>query len=54
MAGADRGDLRSGFSFRRLGTMTRRAIVTGATGFIGRNTLEPLRQLGFEVHVLGR
>ena len=34
--------------------MIRRAIVTGATGFIGRNTLEPLHQLGFEVHVLGR
>lgn len=27
-----------------------RVLVTGATGFIGRHTLEPLRQLGYEVH----
>ena len=34
--------------------MTRRVLVTGATGFIGRYTLSPLRELGFEIHVAGR
>lgn len=34
--------------------MTKRVLVTGATGFIGRLTLAPLRELGFEVHVAGR
>lgn len=34
--------------------MIARVIVTGATGFIGRQTLAPLRELGFEVHVMGR
>jgi nucleoside-diphosphate-sugar epimerase len=34
--------------------MTRRVLVTGATGFIGRGTLLPLRELGFDVHVAGR
>jgi nucleoside-diphosphate-sugar epimerase len=34
--------------------MTRRVLVTGATGFIGKHTLSPLRELGFEVHVTGR
>ncbi|MCK1321667.1 NAD(P)-dependent oxidoreductase [Bradyrhizobium barranii] len=34
--------------------MTRRILVTGATGFIGHYTLLPLRELGFEVHVAGR
>lgn len=34
--------------------MTRRVLVTGATGFIGRLTLAPLRERGFEVHVAGR
>jgi nucleoside-diphosphate-sugar epimerase len=34
--------------------MTRRILVTGATGFIGRYALLPLREMGFEVHVAGR
>jgi nucleoside-diphosphate-sugar epimerase len=34
--------------------MTARVLVTGATGFVGRQTLGPLRELGFEVHVVGR
>jgi nucleoside-diphosphate-sugar epimerase len=34
--------------------MTERVLVTGATGFIGRQTLLPLRELGFDVHVVGR
>jgi nucleoside-diphosphate-sugar epimerase len=34
--------------------MTARVLVTGATGFIGRQTLVPLRELGFDVHVVGR
>jgi nucleoside-diphosphate-sugar epimerase len=34
--------------------MTRRVLVTGATGFIGARTLAPLRARGFEVHALGR
>ncbi len=28
----------------------KRVLVTGATGFVGRNSLEPLAALGFEVH----
>lgn len=32
----------------------RRILVTGATGFIGRNALAPLQQLGFEVHATAR
>jgi nucleoside-diphosphate-sugar epimerase len=31
-----------------------RVLVTGATGFIGRGTLEPLLAGGFEVHAAGR
>jgi nucleoside-diphosphate-sugar epimerase len=34
--------------------MTRRVLVTGATGFIGQYTLLPLRELGFNIHVAGR
>jgi nucleoside-diphosphate-sugar epimerase len=34
--------------------MTRRVLLTGATGFIGRHALHPLRQSGFDVHVVGR
>jgi nucleoside-diphosphate-sugar epimerase len=34
--------------------MKRRVLVTGATGFIGRHTLLPLRELGFDIHVAGR
>lgn len=30
----------------------KRALVTGPTGFIGRNTLAPLQQRGYEVHAL--
>jgi nucleoside-diphosphate-sugar epimerase len=32
----------------------KRVLVTGATGFIGRQTLEPLRTRGFDVHPVGR
>jgi nucleoside-diphosphate-sugar epimerase len=31
-----------------------RVLVTGATGFIGRQTLAPLRERGFEVHATAR
>lgn len=31
-----------------------RILVTGATGFIGRTALAPLRSLGFEVHAVAR
>ena len=31
-----------------------RVLVTGASGFVGRWTLRPLRELGFEVHTAGR
>ncbi|MDA0171521.1 NAD-dependent epimerase/dehydratase [Solirubrobacter taibaiensis] len=31
-----------------------RVLVTGATGFIGRQTLAPLRALGFDVHATAR
>jgi nucleoside-diphosphate-sugar epimerase len=31
-----------------------RVLVTGATGFIGRGTLDPLRRRGFEVHAVAR
>jgi nucleoside-diphosphate-sugar epimerase len=31
-----------------------RVLVTGATGFIGRGTLAPLRALGYEVHAVAR
>jgi nucleoside-diphosphate-sugar epimerase len=33
--------------------MTRRALVTGATGFIGRNAIAPLAAAGYEVHAVG-
>lgn len=32
----------------------RRVLVTGASGFIGRRTLEPLQDAGFEVHAVTR
>ncbi|MGH2840492.1 MAG: NAD-dependent epimerase/dehydratase family protein [Solirubrobacteraceae bacterium] len=32
--------------------MSRRVLVTGATGFIGRHTLAPLRERGFDVHAV--
>jgi nucleoside-diphosphate-sugar epimerase len=32
----------------------KRVLVTGASGFIGRQTLEPLQRRGFEVHAIGR
>lgn len=32
----------------------KRVLVTGATGFIGRHALEPLRQRGFDVHTASR
>ncbi|OZB38513.1 MAG: hypothetical protein B7X48_12920 [Acidiphilium sp. 34-60-192] len=34
--------------------MQPRVILTGGSGFIGRHTVGPLRQAGFEVHALGR
>ena len=34
--------------------MSRRVLVTGASGFIGRRTLAPLAERGFEVHAAGR
>src|SRR4051794_12804757 len=30
----------------------KRVLVTGATGFVGRQTLGPLRDLGYEVHAV--
>ncbi|MBI5456387.1 NAD(P)-dependent oxidoreductase [Candidatus Kaiserbacteria bacterium] len=32
--------------------MTKRVLVTGATGFIGRHTLQPLLERGYEVHAV--
>jgi nucleoside-diphosphate-sugar epimerase len=32
----------------------RKALVTGAGGFVGRHTLAPLRRAGFEVHAVSR
>jgi len=32
----------------------KRIVVTGATGFIGRHVMDPLRQRGFEIHAIGR
>ena len=34
--------------------MTSRVLVTGATGFVGSRTLEPLLAAGFEVHAVSR
>ncbi len=34
--------------------MTRRVLVTGASGFVGSRTLEPLVAAGFEVHAVSR
>jgi nucleoside-diphosphate-sugar epimerase len=34
--------------------MTGRVLVTGASGFVGRRTLAPLVERGFEVHAVGR
>ncbi|MBY0431038.1 MAG: NAD(P)-dependent oxidoreductase [Rhodospirillales bacterium] len=34
--------------------MSRRVLVTGAAGYVGRQTLAPLRARGFEVHAAGR
>jgi nucleoside-diphosphate-sugar epimerase len=35
-------------------TGERRALVTGATGFVGRHALRPLAEHGFEVHAVSR
>ncbi len=34
--------------------MTRRVLITGATGFIGRPAIQPLRDRGFDIHTIGR
>jgi nucleoside-diphosphate-sugar epimerase len=34
--------------------MTRRVLLTGATGFVGRAAIEPLQDAGFEVHAVSR
>jgi nucleoside-diphosphate-sugar epimerase len=34
--------------------MSRRVLVTGASGFVGRRVLQPLHERGFEVHAVGR
>jgi nucleoside-diphosphate-sugar epimerase len=34
--------------------MTGRVLLTGATGFIGRAAIEPLREAGFEIHAVAR
>ncbi len=34
--------------------MTERVLVSGATGFVGRQVIGPLAELGFEVHGIGR
>jgi predicted O-linked N-acetylglucosamine transferase (SPINDLY family)/nucleoside-diphosphate-sugar epimerase len=33
--------------------MAARVLLTGASGFVGRNTIEPLLQRGYEVHAVG-
>ena len=38
----------------RTGLPVRRALLTGARGFIGRHCIEPLLQRGFEVHAISR
>ena len=32
--------------------MTKRVLITGASGFVGRHSLEPLASLGYEVHAV--
>jgi nucleoside-diphosphate-sugar epimerase len=32
----------------------KRILVTGGTGFIGQHVIDPLRQRGFEIHLIGR
>jgi nucleoside-diphosphate-sugar epimerase len=54
MARSDQFDFPSGRTISGLAAMTARVLVTGATGFIGRHSLVPLRELGFDVHVVGR
>ena len=34
--------------------MVKRVLLTGATGFVGRHAVQPLRERGFEVHALAR
>jgi len=34
--------------------MTRRVVITGASGFVGRHCVEPLLRRGYEVHMVGR
>ena len=35
------------------GMTTKRVLLTGASGFVGRQAIEPLRRLGYEVHAVG-
>jgi nucleoside-diphosphate-sugar epimerase len=51
--GARADDLEAGSRVRGLPAL-KRVLVTGATGFIGRQTVEPLLARGYEVHAVGR
>jgi nucleoside-diphosphate-sugar epimerase len=54
MAGGGRAhDLRARPQLRGLPAL-KRVLVTGATGFIGRQSLTPLAARGYEVHAVGR
>jgi nucleoside-diphosphate-sugar epimerase len=45
-------DLRAGSRLRGLPAL-KRVLVTGATGFVGRQTLTPLARRGYDVHAVG-
>jgi nucleoside-diphosphate-sugar epimerase len=54
MASAATRHFKARSKFRVPEVMIRRVLVTGATGFIGRQTLEPLVARGLSVHALAR